>query len=206
MDITQIKDQLASDDMHDRLDAIKALKSYPEEVSIPLLLKSKKDEKFLVRSFVAMGLGKNKTAESFAALLEMMKLDRDTNVRAEASNSLSFFGEISIPHLQQAFYQDSAWLVRLSILAALMELNCPNELFDVCLCGLEGEDESVRENSISCLASFANTNKEKEALELLLSMVNHKSWRIRSRVVQAVANFDNPSATQAFEQLKQDPD
>ena len=206
MDIKEIESQLASKDMYDRLDAIKALKEYPEEVAIPLLLKVKKDEQFLVRSFVAMGLGKKKSAESFASLLEMLKLDRDTNVRAEASNSLSLFGDIAIPHLQQAFHQDDAWLVRLSILAALMELNCPDELFDVCICGLKGDDDGVKENSLSCLASLANTSKEKEALALLLSMVNDASWRIRLRVAQSLTYFTHASAQDALNQLKKDQD
>ncbi len=87
MDIKEIETKLESDDMHDRLNALKALKGYQGEIAMPLLLKVSKDEKFLVRSFVAMGLGKNKTAESFATLLEMVQLDRDTNLRAEAWNA-----------------------------------------------------------------------------------------------------------------------
>lgn len=206
MDIEKIESKLASEDMYDRLDAIRALSGYQAEVAIPLLLKVKKDEQFLVRSFVARELGKNKTAESFASLLEMLKFDRDTNVRAEVSNSLSLFGEISIPHLQQAFHQDDGWLVRLSILAALMELNCPDELFDVCICGIKGDDDSVKENSLSCLASLVNTDKEKEALALLLSWMDDKSWRVRLRVAQALTHFSHTSAQEALNHLKNDQD
>ncbi len=206
MDIKEIETKLESDDMHDRLNALKALKGYQGEIAMPLLLKVSKDEKFLVRSFVAMGLGKNKTAESFATLLEMVKLDRDTNVRAEACNSLSLFGEVSIPHLQQAFYQDDNWLVRLSILAVLTEFNCPEELFDICVCGIKGDDNGVQENSLSCLASLVNTSKEKEALALLLSMKDNTSWRIRLRVAQSLTKFNHSSAKDALSQLTTDED
>ena len=48
-----------------------------------------KDPEFLVRSFVAMGLGNKRSDESYAALLNLMQFDKDPNVRAEASNSLS---------------------------------------------------------------------------------------------------------------------
>jgi HEAT repeat protein len=206
MELSDIEKNLASDDMHDRLKAIKELKGYNEEIAIPLLLKVKKDDKFLVRSFVARELGNQKTAESFATLLEMMKLDRDTNVRAEASNSLSLFGEISIPHLQQAFLQDEAWLVRLSILAVLTELNCPEILLEVCNCGLQAEDLSVKENTLSCLASLVNSNQHQEALELLLTMINDDSWRIRSKVAQSLTKFPDEIAKEALNRLKKDSD
>ena len=206
MDIKEIETKLTSKNMYDRLDAIKALSGYGEEIAIPLLLRVKKDEQFLVRSFVAMGLGKNKTAESFASLLEMLKFDRDTNVRAEASNSLSLFGEVSIPHLQQAFHQDDSWLVRLSILSALKDLNCHDELFDICVCGIDGDDHSVRENCLSSLELFVNTPKEKKALALLLSMINDDSWRIRMRVAKSLTKFSLNSAKEALSQLRKDED
>lgn len=138
MDLKQIELQLKSEDIQERIKAVTALQNYTPEVAVPLLLKAKEDQQFLVRSLVAMGLGRQKTAESFATLLEMLKFDGDANVRAEASNSLSLFGKVSIPYLQQAFHQDKSWLVRLSILGAMMELNCPNELLDICICGIGG--------------------------------------------------------------------
>ena len=206
MDLNQVKTYLQSEDMYERLNAVKALNEYEEDIAIPLLLKTKQDKQFLVRSFVAMALGKKKTADSFATLLEMLKFDRDPNVKAEACNSISLFGEISIPHLQQAFHQDDSWLVRLSILGALMELNCPDELLDVCICGIKGDDDSVTENCITCLASLINTSKEEEALIILLAMINNPSWRIRMRVAQSLTKFSQASAKDALNQLKEDED
>jgi HEAT repeat protein len=171
-----------------------------------LLLKAKNDEQFLVRSLVAMGLGHNQTQESFDTLLNMLKLDPDSNVRAEASNSLSLFGEVSIPHLQEAFIQDDAWLVRLSILAALMELNCPEVLFDICACGIQAENINVQEYCLDCLASLVQSNKEEEALHLLLSMVNDPSWSIRLRVATSLKAFAQNSAQEALNQLRKDDD
>ncbi|MEM8779891.1 MAG: HEAT repeat domain-containing protein, partial [Cyanobacteria bacterium P01_G01_bin.49] len=153
MDISQIKDNLGNSDPQQRLKAITELGNYESDVAVPILLTKKQDPEFLVRSFVAMGLGKKRTADSFAALLEMMKLDKDPNVRAEASNSLSLFGEAAAPHLCLLFHQDDNWLVRRSILAALMELNCPEERFEVSVCGLTGEDFTVQEASVAVLGS-----------------------------------------------------
>ncbi|HIK37504.1 MAG: HEAT repeat domain-containing protein [Geminocystis sp.] len=206
MDLEKIELQLNSEDIQERIRAVTALQNYTPEVAVPLLLKAKEDEQFLVRSLVAMGLGRQKTAESFATLLEMLKFDRDTNVRAEASNSLSLFGEVSIPHLQQAFHQDDSWLVRLSILGAMMELNCPNELLDVCICGIRGDDYTVKETCVSCLGALAGTEKEEEALQQLLQLVDDESWRIRAKVAIALSRYNNPRATEALNKLKQDSD
>jgi HEAT repeat protein len=206
MDINQIKIKLASQDFQERLEGVTALEKINEDVAIPLLISLKKDSQFLVRSFVAMRLGKKKTAESMVALLEMLKFDQDTNVRAEACNSLSLFGDVSIPHLQQAFHQDDNWLVRLSILAAFMDLNCYDELFDICLCGMAGDDDAVRETSIGGLGQLANTFKEKEALNQLLTMVNHPSWRVRVKVAKALNRFSDSKAQEALNLLKNDED
>lgn len=206
MNIDQIKIKLASQDFQERLKGVTALEKINEDVAVPLLISLKKDSQFLVRSFVAMRLGKKKTAESMMALLEMMKFDQDTNVRAEACNSLSFFGDESIPHLQQAFHQDNNWLVRLSILAAFMDLNCYDQLFDICLCGIASDNDAVKETSISGLGQLAGTFLENEALEPLLTMVNHPSWHIRVKVAKTLNKFSNSKAQEALNLLKTDED
>lgn len=206
MEINEIEAYLKSPDSQQRLKAIAELKNYNSEVAVPLLLSKIKDREFLVRSFVAMGLGKKQTAESFAALLELMKFDRDPNVRAEAANSLSLFGTVSASHLVLLFHQDEHWLVRRSILAALFEMNCPEELFEVCACGIEGEDLTVRETSIDGFGFLADSEKKDAALEQLLKQVKANWWRLRVRVARALGHFDRQEATDALIQLRQDED
>ena len=82
--------------------------------------------------FVARELGRQKTSESFASLPQIMKFDNTPNLRAEAANSLSLFGEVSASHLVQTFFRDDHWLVRRSTLAALVEMNCSEEVLEVC--------------------------------------------------------------------------
>jgi HEAT repeat protein len=206
MDINLIKEYLEDTDPQKRMKAVRELRSYDTEIAVPLLIAQMNDNEFLVRSFVAMGLGKKQNAESFARLLEMMKFDRDPNVRAEAANSLSYYGEVSASHLLLMFEQDDHWLVRRSILAALAELNCPLELLEAALLGIAGEDFSVMESSVECLAALSNTEKQKPALEKLLSLVNDESWRIRLKVAKALGTFSDPKAKEALIQLKEDAD
>ena len=204
MNIEQIKTDLKNTDPQKRMKAVLELRNQDTEIAVPLLTLSMKDQEFLVRSFTAMALGKKQNAESFAALLEMMKFDRDPNVRAEAANSISLFGEIAAPHLTLAFEQDDHWLVRRSILAAVAELNCAEELLQISSLGIEGEDKTVAESSIDCLGNLANTEKKSQALQKLLSLVDHADWRMRWRTAKALGKFKEPEAKEALTKLKND--
>ncbi|MBH8577196.1 HEAT repeat domain-containing protein [Nostocaceae cyanobacterium CENA369] len=204
MELHQIETDLQNPDFKYRLDAIAALGNHPSEVAVPLLAKHLHDPEFLVRSFVARGLGKHQTSESFAALLQILKFDNTPNVRAEAANSLSLFGRLSVSHLVQTFIMDEHWLLRRTILATLVELECPEELLEVCLQGLEGEDASVREATVDALGSLAGSRQHQSALSQLLILKNSESERIRVQVAYALKHFDDPDAKEALAQLRQD--
>lgn len=206
MNLASIDTCLNSSDPQQRMKAIRELNSYEPDVAVPRLKTKIEDREFLVRSFVAMGLGKQQNAESFATLLEMTKLDGDPNVRAEAANSLSLFGSVAASHLVSMFERDDHWLVRRSIIGALSELNCPDEFFEVCVLGLQGEDQSVIESCINCLGRFAHTSKETKALQHLLPLVEADWWRTRMQAARALGKFDNSQATAALHQLKEDRD
>lgn len=207
MDLPEIEANLNSDDSQDRLKAVKQLWNCETDVAMPLLIDNLNDPEFLVRTFICMGLARHQTTEGFAALLQVTKLDPDPNVRAEAANSLSLFGKISSSHLVSTFFQDDHWLVRRSILAALTEMtDCPEELLEVCVCGLEGEDETVRETSTTCLATLAGTPLRSDALQALLNYAADGSWRVRLRVAKALFNFDEPEAVAALQELARDSD
>ncbi|OLP19327.1 phycocyanobilin lyase [Leptolyngbya sp. 'hensonii'] len=206
MDLHQIETDLKNPDFQYRLKAISALREYSPEVAIPFLLQHLQDPEFLVRSFVARELGKQQTSESFAALLQIMKFDNTPNVRAEAANSLSLFGRLSASHLVQTFCMDDHWLVRRSILAALVELDCPEELLEVCVEALAAEDAAVQEAAVDALGALAGSRQQKMALAHLLSLQQAEGEYIRIRVAYALKHFDDPVAREALAQLRQDPD
>ncbi|WP_013324030.1 HEAT repeat domain-containing protein [Gloeothece verrucosa] len=206
MQLSQIKAELANPDPMERLQAILALKNYEAEIAMPLLLSQLQEKEYLVRSFVAMALGKQRTEQAFAALLEMMKFDVDPHVRAEAANSLSLFEQLSVSHLVATFYQDDHWLVRCSIIAALAELNCPQALLEVCTLGVNEEELSVQEACVNALCLLANTPKQQEALTQILSKVNDPSWRVRVKVIDALGHFDRSQAQSALHYLSKDVD
>jgi HEAT repeat protein len=206
MELPEIEAALKNPDFQYRLKAIAALKDYDPDTAVPILIATLKDREFLVRSFVARGLGKQHTAESFAALLEMTKFDDTPNVRAEAANSLSLFGKVSISHLVSVFCQDDHWLVRRSIMAALEELDAPAELIEVCTEALTGEDLTVQEAAIDSLASLAGSSHHTAVLTQLLALTTAESSRLRARVAHALQKFDEPQAQSALIELRQDSD
>jgi HEAT repeat protein len=204
MDLTEIEAQLDNPDFQYRLKAISAMRNYAPDIAVPILVGKLHDPEFLVRSFVARELGKQQTAESFAALLEMLKLDNTPNVRAEAANSLSLFGQVSISHLVAAFCQDDHWLLRRSILAAFEELDCPAETIEICTEALKGTDVSVQEGAIDALGSLVGSTHHKAVLEQLISLAQSPSPQLRTRVTVALQKFDDPQAQQALLELRQD--
>jgi HEAT repeat protein len=205
MELPEIETGLSNSDFQYRLKAIAALRAFDPETAVPILIASLKDKEFLVRSFVARGLGQQQTAASFAALLEMTKFDDTPNVRAEAANSLSLFGKVSISHLVSAFCQDDHWLVRRSILAALEELDCPEQLIEVCTEAMTGDDLTIKEAAIDTLGTLANSSHHTAVLTLLLTFTQAGSSRLRARVAHALQKFDEPQAQEALIELRQDP-
>ncbi|UFP94895.1 HEAT repeat domain-containing protein [Gloeobacter morelensis] len=207
MDIDAVREALASDNPQDRLRGLTQLRNSDTETAVPLLLAKRRDPEFMVRSFVAMGLGRHRTEESFAALLELLKGDGDYNVRAEAANSLSMYGESALPHLLEAFRLDDQWLVRRSILAALIESPHTEALYQICVLALEDADLTVVEAGIDGLGALGRTEKRAEALALLLPKVADQEWRTRYRVARALQpHADDPRAKAALAYLARDED
>ena len=204
MDLNQIETELQNSDFQYRIKAIAALKNYPPDVAVPILIRHIQDPEFLVRTFVARELGRQKTSESFTALLEIMRFDNTPNVRAEAANSLSLFGRVSASHLVKTFFRDDHWLVRRSILAALVEMECPEEVLELSNLGLEGDDAAVQEASIAALGTLAGTRQSEAALSQLLNLKDSQFDYIRVSVVYALKRFNDPEARTALSQLRQD--
>jgi HEAT repeat protein len=204
MDIDQIKTDLQNPDFQYRTKAVSALREYPPEVAVPLLSKYLNDPEFLVRSFIARELGYQKNSESLAALLQLLEFDNTPNVQAEAANSLSLFGRLAASHLVKSFVTNDHWLLRRSILAGMMDMDCPDELYEVCSIGLAGDDLTVMADSLGGLASLANSSYRSDILTKILNCKDHENSYIRIRVAYALKQFDEPAAKEALASLRQD--
>lgn len=207
MDLATIEQNLKNPDYQFRLKAIAALREQPTDQAVPLLQSAEADPEFLVRSFVARELGNHRTDASFATLLEIMRTDNTPNVRAEAANSLSLFGPVSLGHLVTTFEQDDHWLVRRSILAALCDMGAANEVWEVAKIAIANlEDAPTRETAVRSLAILGDSVHSSFALVYLAELTRDDDWRIRQQAVYALKSFDHQYARDLLQGLRQDPD
>ncbi|MDJ0534032.1 MAG: HEAT repeat domain-containing protein [Xenococcaceae cyanobacterium MO_207.B15] len=206
MELHQIKTFLDSPNPQNRMKAITELRHHEPSLVVPLLKQRMHDQEFIIRSFVAMGLGYKQTEEGFELLLDLIENDRDYNVRAEAANSLSKYGKQAIPHLVKLFEQDSHWLVRQSIFAAIELTNYPEILLKLSALGIEGNDPVVKLTAIANLGQLAKTSYQASALEVLLTAVKSNQSIIRVRVARVLKHFDDPKAQTALLELREDSD
>lgn len=206
MELHQIETYIDSPSPQNRMKAITELRNYEPNLVVPLLKRMMGDREFVVRSFVATGLGFKRTDEGFELLLDLIEHDRDYNVRAEAANSLAKYGEGAIPHLVNLFRQDSNWLVRYSIFAAIDLTNYPEILLEFCNLGLRGEDPVIREIAIVSLGELAQTPQKALALELLLPAATSEQGAIRAQLARVLGHFEDPRAEATLSNLRQDSD
>lgn len=204
MDIAEIKALLTNSDSQQRRKGIVALRDYDTDVASPLLITKQDDPEFTVRSFVAMGLGRKRSDAGFAALLAMIDTDPDANVRAEASNSLAMYGNAAIPHLVTIFHASDHWLIRRSILAAMIDLHSPEPMLDICLAAIQDPDITVVNAGIDHLTTLVDTEQSEAALEAILPFKTADSWYTRMHVAAALKRFDHPAAQATLIELRQD--
>jgi HEAT repeat protein len=207
MDLEEVRAGIESPDPQLRMRALTALRLYPVDVAVPLLVSKLSDREPLVRTFAIIGLGQKRNSEAFAALVEVIHANlEDPNLLAEAANSLALYGEPALPYLMRLFSNNSHWLIRLSILPALLELDCPAELFELSWLALQDQDETVQESAIEHLAQFAGSPVQEIVLDALLPLLHEVSWRIRRQLALALRQFKNDRATNALKLLQQDSD
>lgn len=211
MEFAEIKVNIISDDPQNRMRAITALKDFGPDVAIPLLLARKDDKEFMIRSFVAMGLGYQQSDEAFNALLEIVRGDKDANVRSEAANSLSKYGETSIPILLEAFNGNDHWLMRLSLFPILEEMAIEEKLsqdcfHDLCRTALIDKDVMVKAAGISGLRHFAGTQFEDKSLDALAQFIPAKRWYLRRQTALSLRKFCTDKSEALMAQLRRDED
>ena len=121
-DLDALREDIASGDPVRAMPALTKLRFCSEEEAVPLLVLGTEQQPFLVRSLSCSGLGYKRNEQGWAVLSRLLTADEDSNVRAEAANSLVSHGVARAwPLLREAFGKDEAWLVRCSILSALAE-------------------------------------------------------------------------------------
>jgi HEAT repeat protein len=206
MNISDIQTDLESHDPQHRMRGIVALKDYSAEVAVPLLVHRCHDREVIIRSFVAMGLGYKQNEAAFSALVSMLQQESDTSVRAEIASALMKYGKAAISFIVSTFYEHPHWLLRISILMALTEMDIPDVLFQLCLSASVAANVTVQETGIQCLTALVNSAYEEDALLHLIAFARSERWQIRKQVAIALRQFADPRSQEILNHLRQDPD
>jgi HEAT repeat protein len=206
MDISEIHTHLDSDNPQMRMRGLTALRSYSPEIAVPLLAKLIHDGELMVRSFVAMGLGFKQNPAAFNLLTEMLKTEKDANIQAEIASALTKYGHPAIPYVTAAFYDNPHWIVRMSVLLALSDMDVPESLFKLCLAAFVDSDPTVQETAIQCMANLAGTAYEEDTLLHLLAFAQSNKPSIRRQVAIALRRFPDLRAEEVLTQMLEDTD
>jgi HEAT repeat protein len=204
MNILEIQLNLASPDTQERLLAVAALRQYDAAIAVPLLASRRCDQTVLVRSFVAMGFGHQQNRAAFQFLVSMLETEATANVRAEVASALIKYGKVAVPAIVRAFHRYPDWLMRMSILLSLSEMDSPEELFQLCLSAWVDSNLVVQETGVQCLASLVGTPWEEDALLHLLAFGQSENWELRRQTAIALRVFKDARALEQLRLLQQD--
>ncbi|MEM9164681.1 MAG: HEAT repeat domain-containing protein [Cyanobacteria bacterium P01_F01_bin.4] len=203
-DLNQLEQALRNRALNIRKAALDELATLPAEVAIPILKRLAAEPDFLLRRLAVMGLGNHRVSEAFEALESLLNTEEDSNVLAEAANSLFEFGKPAIPLLKQLFESRPNWLIRQTILSLLLETTEYATLLNLATQGFDDETQAVKETAILALRHVLSSNYQAEALALLTDLAQSEVWRDRWRAATALTGCQAPQAKQLVQQLQKD--
>ena len=202
--ISQLEAKLRAAALDQRKAALDELATLPAELAVPILKKLAADPDFMRRRLAVMGLGNHQSPAAFEALQVILAQDTDSNVLAEAANSIFEFGAAALPELQCLFERSDNWLVRQTVLSLLLDAERPDLLLEVVRQCLRDEAESVQEAGILALNPLLKTAYADQALVLLSELAQSPDWRLRWRTATALYGCLDPVAKDLLIQLQQD--
>jgi HEAT repeat protein len=202
--LAQVEKLLRSPALNIRVAAVNELARIDAEVAVPVLARLAADPDFLYRRLAVMGLGNHPVAASMEVLEGLLLSEEDSNVVAEAANSLMEFGAAGMVRLAQLFRENENWLVRQTVLGVMMDGDRSATLFNVVQLGLADPVVTTRETAILALGKFVGTDFQAEAMALLLEIAVSEEWRDRWRSATALCRFSDDRAKEMLGRLRSD--
>ncbi len=198
-----VRELLNSDDYGDRLRAVNQFRELDTDASFELAQLAANDENPRVRyaaisQLPSIAHGDPTTVE--ALLKRALTNDPEPDVQAAAADAIGGLQLRGVYDDLAAMYESSGeWLVQFSIIAALGELGEPRA-FSLLQKALNSDNELIATAAIGALGEL----QDDRALPLLLGYTNHPDWQVRHRLVQALAQYQQPEAQAALQNLVQD--
>lgn len=179
----QIKQQLASEDLGQRLRAVNLLRNIDPAVAFELIQSVVSDSSSRVRyaaisQFASLGNQDKDTA--LTVLRGALFHDPEADVQAAAADAIGalHFAE-AYDDLVTVYNNTSEWIVQMSIVACLGELGVARA-FDLLQQALKSETNLIVLTAIGALGEL----KDPRAVPLLLDFVGSDDWQMRHRVAK----------------------
>lgn len=186
----QIKQQLASDDLGQRLRAVNLLRDIDPAIAFELIQSVVSDSSSRVRyaaisQFSSLGTQDKET--SLTVLRGALYHDPEADVQAAAADAI---GALQLAEayddLAAVYSNTSEWIVQMSIVACLGELGVSRG-FELLQRALKSENTLVALTAIGALGEL----KDARGIPLLLAFIDSDDWQVRHRLAQALSNYLN---------------
>ena len=198
----QLKQQLASEDLGQRLRAINLLRNIDPAIAFELIQTVVSDSSARVRyaaisQFSSLGSQDKETA--LTILRGALYHDPEADVQAAAADAIGALKLVEgYDDLATAYNNTSEWIVQMSIVACLGELG-DKRGFELLQQALNSENNLVSLTAIGALGEL----KEPAGIPLLLAFADNDDWQIRHRLAQALSNYlDTPHSQEVMPTLK----
>lgn len=203
--IEQIEINLRNPALNIRKAALDELAGLPPEVAIPILEKLAREENFGLRRLAVMGLGNHVCENSFQILQKIIREEQDSNVLAEAANSIFEFGDKAVPILQELFEKSDNWLTRQTIISLFAETTYYETSLTLATASIQdNEVQTVKETAILVLGQLLKSPLKDQALQILAELASSEDWRTRWRTAIALQNTQDLGAKKIIAKLQQD--
>ncbi|MEL6231007.1 MAG: HEAT repeat domain-containing protein [Cyanobacteria bacterium J06636_28] len=192
----QIKQQLASEDLGQRLRAVNLLREIDPAVAFELIQTVTSDSSARVRyaaisQFSTLGTQDKETA--LTLLRGALYHDPEADVQAAAADSIGALRLVeAYDDLATAYNNTSEWIVQMSIVACLGELGVGRG-FELLQQALQSENNLVSLTAIGALGEL----KDPRGIPLLLAFEKNDDWQVRHRLAQALSNYLSTSQAEA---------
>jgi HEAT repeat protein len=199
-----VKILIHSEDLGDRLRAVNQLREIEPAIAFELIQTAIADQNVRVR-YAAVSqlasLGNQNPTKSLEILRGCLLHDPEADVQAAAADALGALQlKSAFEDLQQVYQTTPEWLVKMSIVAALGEMDDPRG-FEILKDALQGDHSLIQTVAISALGELGNP----DAVPLLVPYATDEDWQVRYRVVQSLNRLGGELAQDILEQLAEDP-
>jgi HEAT repeat protein len=202
--LQQIETQLRDPALNRRIEALNALRQVDATFAVPMLQRLSADRDVGLRRLAVTGFGNHRSPESFAALQDLLVNEPDSNIQAEAANSIFDFGAAAIPLLEDLFNRSTDWLVKQTIVSLMIEANDPATLHRIITTALTDNVQTVKEAAILAFPQLWGTEFESAALEQIRQLTTDLLWRNRWRATIALQKCTDPQAHELLLKMQQD--